>query len=104
MSNPLSALKIDRWWHAITAVGAFGMIAFPAMKVDFISQRDSFLIFLGIFFFGVGQWINHPIQVTLTPIGKTTGYHRNSYFIGVCFELLGGVIFIKEIYPILFHK
>jgi len=84
------------------------MVACFAFKFDFIPQRDAFLIFLGMFLFGVGQWIDHPIQCGyhVDPIVSytTTGYHRKSTFLGVCLELLGGMIFVVEIFKVLLAK
>ena len=84
------------------------MIACLAVKFDFIPQRATFIMFLGSFLFGVGQWINHPIQCTIgqNDLGTytTKGYHRKSTILGVCLELLGGVIFVVEIYKIMVAK
>ena len=108
MSNPLSGLKIEHWWQAFTVTGVVGMVACFAVRFDFIPQRDAFLIFLGMFLFGVGQWINHPIQCGYYDDGRisytTKGYHRKSMFLGVCLELLGGMIFVIEIFKVLFSK
>jgi len=104
----MSGFKLEHWWHAFTVTGAGGMIACFAVKFDFIPQRDAFLCFLGMFLFGVGQWINHPIQCSIgrNHLGTytTEGYHRHSSFFGVCLELLGGVIFVVEVFKIMFAK
>src|SRR6266568_901609 len=104
MSNPLSGLKIDHWWHAFTVVGSAGMIACVVGKVDFIPQRQAFLFFLSLFLFGIGQWINHPIQVRLEPGIKITGYHRRSSPLGLALELLGCIFFVVEVYRLAFGK
>ena len=104
MSNPLNGLKIEYWWHAFTVVGGAGMIACIPFKVDFISQRDSFLFFLGLFMFGVGSWVNHPYQETHIPGGKITSYHRQSSFFGLFLEVLGIFFFAIELYRITFTK
>jgi hypothetical protein len=104
MSNPLSGLKVDHWWHAFTVVGAFGMMVALATKNNVIGPRDALMFFLSLFLFGMGQWINHPIQVTLVPAGKITGYNRRTKPLGLCLEVIGCVIFAVEVYRIAFTK
>ena len=104
MSNPLSGLKIDHWWQAFTVVGACGMVASLAFKDGVISQREAFLLFLSLFLFGVGQWINHPMRKTLIPGAILTGYDRHTSFLGTIFEWIGGGIFMLELWRILFAK
>jgi len=104
MSNPLSNMKIEHWWHAFTILGGAGMIGAFAFHSDRAIQRDAFFAFFGIFLFGVGQWINHPIKQTLIPGGILTAHHRHSSFLGICFELLGGIIFVAEAFRIMFAK
>lgn len=102
MSNPLSGLKIDHWWHAFTVVGACGMVASLAVKDGVISQREAFLLFLSFFLFGVGQWINHPMQKTLIPGAILTSYDRHPKILGLIFEVFGSAIFALETFRIVF--
>ena len=104
MSNPLSTLKIDHWWHAFTVIGAAGLIASVAIEPKHITQRTFLLLFLSFFLFGVGQWINHPIQVALIPRGKLTGYPRTPSPLGVSLELMACVLFTVALVFILISK
>jgi hypothetical protein len=104
MSNPLSGLKIDHWWHAFTVVGTAGMIATLAVKTEIIAKRDAFLLLPGLFLFGVGQWINHPLQTTIAGSYKITGYHRRTCPLGLCLECIGCAIIVGEIVRIAFSK
>jgi hypothetical protein len=108
MGDTLSNLKIKKWWHAITVVGAGGMVICLPIKFDFIPQRDAFMIFLGMFLFGIGQWIDHPIQsgyyVDRIVSYTTKGYHYKPSFVGVSLQLLGGMVFVIEILKILRAK
>jgi hypothetical protein len=108
MGNPMAEFKMEHWWHAFTVTGAGGMIASLAVKFDFIPQRDAFCLFLGMFLFGIGQWINHPVQANIhfdpRATFTSTGHPRHCTFFGVCLELLGGLIFVVEVFRIMFHK
>ena len=104
MTNPLSGLKLEHWWHAFTVLGGCGMVASLAIRSDCIAQRDAFLFFLAMFLFGVGQWINHPIQQRFIPGGIITGYRRHATFTGVSLEFVGGVIFLIAIVRIAFVR
>lgn len=104
MSNPLSSLKIDHWWHAFTATGAAGFIAAIAVEPKSIPQRDLILLSLSLLLFGVGQWINHPIQQSIHPRGICTGYPRRTHLLGFLLEILGCVIFAVEVFRIGFKN
>jgi hypothetical protein len=59
--------QIEHWWHALALFGA--VLAITALIAP-IEQAFKWLIFiagLGVFFIGVGEWINHPIQQRLIP-------------------------------------
>jgi len=104
MTNPLSGLKIEHWWHAFTILGGAGMIGALAIRSDCSLQRDPFFAFFGLFLFGVGQWINHPIKQTLISGGILTTHQRHAYPLGIVFEILGGIIFVVEAFRIIFAK
>ena len=104
MSNPISELKIDRWWHAFTVVGGAGFVAAIAVEPKVIHQRDLILLSLSIFLFGVGQWINHPKQVQIVPGWKIEGHHRSPYPLGLCLEFIGLIIFAIEIVRVFISK
>jgi hypothetical protein len=102
MGDPFSGLQVKAWWHAFIVVGAAGIISSIAFKVDFISQRDCFLFFFGLFLFGVGAWINHPRQERIIAIGKITSYYRQSTAFGLLLEIGGGLLVLKELWKIIF--
>ena len=61
--NPLKNMKIDYWYKALTVVGAALFVfngtsffdRYPVVPLGFLSS--------GIFFIGLGEWINHPLKV-----------------------------------------
>lgn len=95
MENPLSKLALDYWYQVLMVVGIIvfllagtGLLkAFPVIPVTAVS--------LGTFFFGMGEWINHPLQSKLLratmfqPGGVITGHPRNATIAGYFFDLLG---------------
>ncbi len=62
------------------------------------------LISSSLFFIGLGEWVNHPLQVEFVeanayhPAGKLTGYPRNNQPLGVFFDVLGGALIGYGIY------
>lgn len=94
MNNPLSKLELDYWYKVLMAVGIVIFIlsgtgvlsAFPTAPTAFIS--------LGVFFVGLGEWTNHPLQTVLVHGGVMTSHPRNPEPIGTAFDILGGCLII----------
>jgi hypothetical protein len=103
-TNPLSKLVLDYWYKVIMAVSSVtfilcGMgllVAFPVALTASVSG--------GMFFIGLGEWVNHPLQTKILPAnayypaGKITGHPRNNSFIGVFFVFIGLAIACGGIY------
>ncbi len=79
--NPLKNMKIDYWYKALTVVGAALFVfngtsffdRYPVVPLGFLSS--------GIFFIGLGEWINHPLIVRFIGPGVwTRGYSRVKIF------------------------
>ena len=79
--NPLKNMKIDYWYKALTVVGAALFVfngtsffdRYPVVPLGFLSS--------GIFFIGLGEWINHPLKVRFIGPGVwTRGYNRSFVF------------------------
>jgi hypothetical protein len=100
MSDPLSRLKIEHWWHAFTVAGAAGIVASLAFNPKVVGQKDALLLSVGFFIFGVGQWINHPRNQGVIPGFIITSHHRQATLLGVCFEIVGLVAIIVATYRI----
>ena len=107
MDNPLSKLKLDYWYHAIMAVCAVGIVIALTVQTKGITNAQALFLFGGGFFVGLGEWKNHPLQMTIKhptrfEAGYTTsGYHRSGGVIGYGFVLLGVALFGVSIYKIL---
>ncbi|NYP83565.1 hypothetical protein, partial [Escherichia coli] len=68
--NPLKNMKIDYWYKALTVVGAALFVfngtsffdRYPVVPLGFLSS--------GIFFIGLGEWINHPLKVRFIGLNR----------------------------------
>ena len=97
MDEPKAWLKIEHWYHALVAVGAAGSIAALAFEFHGVANAHVLLVSLGLFFIGLGEWINHPLQTVIVPPnayyfpggGHLTGHPRNAKALGSLFDLLG---------------
>jgi hypothetical protein len=103
MSDPLSRLRIEHWWHAFTALGAAGTVAALAFDPNVISQKDALLFSFGLFLFGIGQWINHPRSQSVIPGFIVTSHHRQPSFVGAAFEIFGFVAICSSLYRMFYQ-
>jgi len=105
-TNPLAKLAIDYWYNAIAVAGLFILVISLTINLVNVDNNVVQLISLGAFFIGLGEWVNHPLQVELVapthnfPGGKLSGHPRNSSFIGVFFDLIGIALVVTGIYKI----
>jgi len=106
LNEPLSGLKIEYWYHALTALGAAGVIAALAFEFHGVANAHVLLAALGCFFVGLGEWINHPLQTAIMPRtayhpgGIITGHPRNANALGALFDVLGLVLMAIGVYKI----
>ena len=107
MDNPLSKLKLEYWYHALMVVCAAGIIVALTVTTKGITNAQALLLFAGGFFVGLGEWKNHPLQMTVKEPTRfqygytTSGHHRNGGVIGYGLVLLGVALIGLSIYKIL---
>ncbi|MFY1765748.1 hypothetical protein [Escherichia coli] len=96
--NPLKNMKIDYWYKALTVVGAALFVfngtsffdRYPVVPLGFLSS--------GIFYIGLGEWINHPLKVRFIGPGVwTRGYNRSSCALGIIFDILGCFLIVTGV-------
>lgn len=100
MNNPLSKLVLDYWYKVLMVVGIVVFILSGTGLLKAFPTVPTSLIFLGIFWVGLGEWVNHPLKTSLQPRnisfpgGVLTGHPRNPKIIGVTFDFIGGALII----------
>lgn len=89
MSNPLQSLALDYWYKAVLAISTVLLIVSLTVPLQGINNAIAQLLCLGGIFIGLGEWINHPLQVSVGPGFKISGHPRRFTFLGTVFVLLG---------------
>ena len=87
--NPLSGLKLDYWYKLLPLLGTITLIIGLTVDVKGIANSFVQLVSLGVIFVGIGEWINHPLQVKIAPGFKITSYNRKNTFAGNVWNLFG---------------
>lgn len=99
--------QLDYWYKVFVIGGAAGTATALVFDLKAIDNTHALLLFLGMFFIGIGEWINHPIQTRLIPrtafhpAGVTESHPRHPNALGTLFDLLGGALLAKALYEIL---
>lgn len=95
MENPLSKLALDAWYKVFIAAGAFVFLINGTGLLSAYPTKPTALISAGFFFWGIGEWINHPYQESLMldnfnrPYGKISGHRRKARGIGILLDVAG---------------
>lgn len=105
-SSFLRALVLDYWYKLMIAIAFTCLILSLTVNLVGVDNNAVQLISLGCIFWGIGEWINHPLQQTLVkaaggfPVGKTSGHPRNGSIPGYFFDLVGLAILGLGIYKL----
>jgi hypothetical protein len=83
------------WWILLSVAG--GLIAPASITV---SSIPGFLVGLGLLLFGVGQWIDHPVQTRRAGGAIVTGYPWRPTVFGIAISVLGGALFCYGLYRV----
>lgn len=95
MENPLSKLALDYWYKVLMVVGIVVFFFVGAGLLKVFPVVPTATISLGVFFLGLGEWINHPLQTMLRapdaffPGSVIKGYPRNASVLGYVFDIFG---------------
>jgi len=89
MDNPLSKLALDYWYHVLMVTCFFVFLLSAAGVLKLLPVAPMIAISAGGFFVGLGEWINHPLQSAIIPLGVIQGHPRKSSVLGVLFVVCG---------------
>jgi hypothetical protein len=100
MTNPLQALVVDSWYKAIIVVSVVFLLVAITVDLKGVENRTVMLLSFGAFFVGIGEWINHPLQVRVIPGAKITSHNRLPGLLGSLFDVLGFLLVCLGVYPL----
>ncbi|EPE4838962.1 hypothetical protein ACSIZT_004402 [Yersinia enterocolitica] len=90
ITNLFTNMKIDYWYKALIVIGATLFILngsgwlerYPMIPTAFISG--------GIFFIGLGEWVNHPVQIRfISSVHFAKSHPRRFTTIGTILDIVG---------------
>jgi hypothetical protein len=85
----LKGLATDKWYRALTYVGAGGLVGVVALGDDPRMRRALVLLCVGAALVGIGEWINHPFRARIQGHLYIRGYARKATFAGTVCLLFG---------------
>lgn len=88
--DELKGLATDKWYRALTYIGAVVLIAVVAIPNDAELRKTLILLALGTILVGIGQWIDHGYQTKVGPGFLVHGYPYEASITGTLL-LLGGL-------------
>lgn len=104
MENPLSKVALDHWYQVLMVAGLAVFLANGAGLLKAYPAGPVGLVSLGCFFFGMGEWMNHPRRTELHPATlhrpafKVTRFPRNPGAAGVAVDALGIALIVYGVY------
>lgn len=101
MANPLDNLKIDYWYKMLPVIGGLTLVLSLTTEMLVANNVTVSLLSLSAIFIGIGEWINHPLQVVIGHGCKLTSYNRKNIFWGNAWNVLGGALILYALYSYL---
>jgi len=104
-------LALDAWYKAFVYLG--GVVFVLSLIFDFkgITNGQAQLLFLGIFFIGIGEWKNHKTASWIKPSNAYTGGPalmsanvRQPDGLGIAFDFLGAALVLLGMISILVRQ
>lgn len=99
MLDFLGSLKIDLWYKWFAYIGAALMLTSIFFESKAFSNNQIFLLGLGLFLVGVGEWKNYKVKVSFKQRSAYTG--SSGYFewlewhpdlLGIILDIAGGIL------------
>ncbi len=111
MNSPdfLKNLVLDKWYKVFIVVGAVLFIVSLIFDLKGISNSQALLLAGGLFFFGVGEWINDGKILSIYPPNVYTGgsalqvttHKWQPKIIGLFFDILGLFLILSAVNALL---
>lgn len=105
MDNPLAQLALDYWYKVLVVVGAVLFVLTAAGLTPNLPAERALWCSAGVFFVGIGEWINHPLQTKIVAgsaafgRGVISGHPRHASVLGTVFLLLGLALIGRGVWP-----
>lgn len=103
----LKGLIVDSWYKAFIYIGALAFLTSLFVDVKGLTNFQLQILSGGMFFIGVGEWINHKTNIYYKSPNVYTGPGGYVYetvwkpsFIGILFDLIGMILLIAGIWHI----
>lgn len=107
MLDFLGNLKIDAWYKWFAYMGAAFLLTAIFFESKAFSNNQIFLLGLGSFLIGVGEWKNHKVAVSFKQSNAYTGPagyfewpERHPDALGIILDIVGGVSITIAFYSI----
>ena len=111
LTNPLSNLKLDKWWKGVFWLGVFFSLYSFYFSPDFLSPQHLFGLGLGLVLIGISYWIGEKKRSWIKPPNIYTGgaalitqkYIKHNFVtivllsLGIILTLLFGYLIIKKL-------
>jgi hypothetical protein len=109
IGETLKNFVIDTWYRAFVCLGAVLFVLSLTVDVNGMSNGQLQLLSGGLFLIGMGVWKNVKIATLFKPPNVYTGPAalistniRQAGPVGLCFEILGGILLLSFLVAIMF--
>lgn len=98
MEKALGWLKVEYWYHVFVVLGVAGIIAAVTLDLKGIANSHALLLSGGVFFVGMGEWVNHPLRTGIISGAIIRRHPRSSSLLGIAFDIVGLTLVGIELY------
>jgi len=96
----MKSLALDHWYKVVIWIGVAAMGLSLTIPLQ-VPNLAVLLMGAGAFIFGIGQWINHPLQTRMAGVYKLSSHNRLTSAGGIVAEVVGLAILSAGIYVLL---
>jgi hypothetical protein len=102
MDNPTTKFALDHWYKVLMAAGLLVFCLAGAGLLAQFPTAPTALVAAGVFFIGMGEGINHPLQTHVYQRGDiSTAHPRSAGPAGLFFDALGAGLIALGLYRLL---